>query len=144
MFLKDLQAQEQLCITKYQDYAQRANDPQLKQIFNEILTDEQTHSQTIQQMMDGIAPMPAKEQQKPQPPKPQVSNCDVQEQKDDALLCQDQLATEKYVASTYNTSVFEFRDTGMRDALNHIQKEEQEHGKRLYDYMAVNGMYQAN
>jgi len=32
----------------------------------------------------------------------------------------------------------------MRDALNHIQKEEQEHGKMLYDYMSVNGMYCAS
>ena len=28
----------------------------------------------------------------------------------------------------------------MRDALNHFQKEEQEHGKKLYDYMSQNGM----
>ena len=30
----------------------------------------------------------------------------------------------------------------VRDVLNHIQKEEQQHGKLLYDYMTVNGMYQ--
>ena len=27
-----------------------------------------------------------------------------------------------------------------RDVLNHIQKEEQQHGKQLYDYMAAHGM----
>ena len=32
----------------------------------------------------------------------------------------------------------------VRQTLNHIQKEEQEHGKLLYDYMKVNGMYEAN
>ena len=59
----------------------------------------------------------------------------------DAYLCQDLLATEKHVSSVYNTGIFEFKDAGMRDALNHIQKEEQEHGKKLYDYMSQNGMY---
>jgi hypothetical protein len=28
--------------------------------------------------------------------------------------------------------------------LNAIQKQEQNHGKTLYDYMSVNGMYQVN
>ena len=28
----------------------------------------------------------------------------------------------------------------LSDALNAIQRQEQEHGKRIYDYMAANGM----
>ena len=52
------------------------------------------------------------------------------------------LAGEKHVSGLYDTCVFEFRDGQARNALNHIQKEEQEHGKQLYDYMTVNGMYQ--
>ena len=52
------------------------------------------------------------------------------------------LAGEKHVSGLYDTSVFEFRDGQARNVLNHIQKEEQEHGKQLYDYMTVNGMYQ--
>jgi len=143
--LKDLHSQEKLCVQKYQEAAQRAHDPQLTQIFNEIVTEEQNHGKTLQQMQDGIAPMPGQsQQQKPQPPRPQKSQCDTQQRQEDGMLCQDLLATEKYVSGTYNTSLFEFRDTGMRDALNHIQKEEQEHGKRLFDYMMVNGLYQAS
>ena len=49
--------------------------------------------------------------------------------------------TEKYVSNSYDTSIFEFKDTGVRDALNHIQKEEQKHGEDLYNYMAKNNMY---
>lgn len=59
----------------------------------------------------------------------------------DKLLCQDALSTEKYVSSTYNTSIFEFRDTNIRQVLNHIQKEEQEHGEQIYNYMNKHGMY---
>ena len=48
---------------------------------------------------------------------------------------------EKYVSATYNTSIFEFRDENIRKVLNHIQTEEQGHGKKIYDYMHQHGMY---
>ena len=60
----------------------------------------------------------------------------------DKFLCQDALSMEKYVSGAYNTSIFEFTDENVRNALNHIQKEEQEHGEQLYHFMAVNNMYQ--
>lgn len=59
----------------------------------------------------------------------------------DKDLCQDMLMTEKYVSSTYDTTVFECTDTKVRQALNHIQKEEQEHGEQIFNYMQQNGMY---
>ena len=59
----------------------------------------------------------------------------------DKMLCQDSLSTEKYVSSTYNTTIFEFRDVNARQVLNHIQKEEQEHGEQIYSYMNQHGMY---
>ena len=33
-------------------------------------------------------------------------------------------------------------DKNVRQVLNHIQKEEQEHGEKIYNYMASHGMYQ--
>ena len=71
----------------------------------------------------------------------QPSGCTAQQKQQDAFLCTDLLSNEKYVSSSYDTSIFEFRDSSIRSALNHIQKEEQEHGKMIYDYMAQNGMY---
>jgi hypothetical protein len=65
-----------------------------------------------------------------------------QEKQLDCFLCSDTLAGEKHVSRLYDTCVFEFSDARVRNVLNHIQKEEQEHGKWLYDYMSVNGMYQ--
>ena len=61
--------------------------------------------------------------------------------KGDAYLCKDALSGEKQVSSLYNTCVFEFKDASVRAALAHIQTEEQNHGKMIYDYMAANGMY---
>lgn len=60
---------------------------------------------------------------------------------DDAALCNDVLMTEKYISSTYNTAIFEFSDHNVRQVLNHIQKEEQEHGEGIYNYMNQHGMY---
>jgi hypothetical protein len=51
------------------------------------------------------------------------------------------LSTEKYVSATYNTAIFEFNNTQIRKTLNHIQKEEQEHGELLYNYLKQNNAY---
>ncbi len=59
----------------------------------------------------------------------------------DAALCNDMLMTEKYVANAYNTAIFEFVDSNVRQVLNHIQKEEQQHGEGIFNYMSSNGMY---
>ncbi len=62
----------------------------------------------------------------------------------DAMLCNDMLMTEKYVSSTYDTAIFECVDTNIRNALNHIQKEEQQHGEGIFNYMQSKGMYNVN
>lgn len=61
----------------------------------------------------------------------------------DKDLCTDMLMTEKYVSGAYNTAIFEFRDPQVRNILNHIQKEEQQHGEAIFKYMESKGMYQA-
>ena len=48
---------------------------------------------------------------------------------------------EKHVSGLYDISIFEFSSPTLRDTLNHIQKEEQIHGERIYEYMAKNNMY---
>jgi hypothetical protein len=63
------------------------------------------------------------------------------EKKEDAYLCKDALAMEKHVSSVYDTSVFEFTSPVLRDTLAHIQKEEQNHGEKLYNYLSCNNMY---
>ena len=59
----------------------------------------------------------------------------------DAYLCQDALQMEKHVSSIYDTVIFECTTQELRDLLAEIQRDEQNHGKRIYDYMAANGMY---
>lgn len=59
----------------------------------------------------------------------------------DKDMCMDMLSTEKYVSGAYDTAIFEFKDSQIRDVLNHIQKEEQQHGEAISSYMISKGMY---
>lgn len=148
MLLEDQKSHEQLCIEKYTNYANQAQDPQLKQIFLQNLKDEEEHLNTINQMLNGQVPNLAMEKATQQNSN---KNMNVQmpsnnipaglNNKSDKELCEDILMTEKYVSSTYDTSIFEFTNATLRDDLNHIQKEEQNHGKAVFDYMHGKGMY---
>lgn len=142
--LKDLRNQEQLCIEKYTKYAQEANDGQLRNLFTHIAQTEREHLKTLDQISSGSVPQMnggSSNQQSYFPIEGNTSNSSSEKQ-NDQYLCSDALSTEKHVSADYNTCIFEFRDKNIRDALNHIQKEEQQHGEQIYNYMSKNGMYQ--
>lgn len=141
--LTDLKGQEKLCIEKYTKYASNALDPQLKELFTSISNIEQQHLNTLTQIENGTVPQ--SNSGGGQAMKTAFSATygmgDTPDKQADCYLCSDLLADEKHVSSLYNTCIFEFKDKQIRDALNHIEKEEQEHGKAIYDYMSVNNMY---
>ena len=141
--LKDLKSQEKLCVEKYTKYASMALDPQLKELFTSIANVEQQHLNTVSSIEQGTAPST-------QSGSSQTVNStftsnygmgDTPDKQADCYLCSDLLADEKHVSGLYNTCIVEFKDTNIRDTLNHIQKEEQQHGKAIYDYMSTNNMY---
>lgn len=140
--LCDLKSQEQLCIEKYGRYEADAHDPCLKNLFESIRSTEQNHLSTISRIMSGEevamgSPASAVSEKLECP----LSQCTEAEKQSDAYLCKDALAMEKHVSGLYDTSIFEFSSPTLRDTLNHIQKEEQNHGERIYEYMARNNMY---
>ena len=138
--LKDLKDQEKLCVDKYKKHVDAASDPQLKNLFSEIAQIEQRHLDIVTQMDGGTVPQTGNGgSTKPTFTAKYSSDCP--EKQSDCYLCSDVLATEKHASHLYDTCIFEFDDENARNALNHIQKEEQEHGKMIYDYMSVNGMY---
>lgn len=140
--LCDLKAQEQLCIEKYGKYESEATDPCLKSLFSSIKSTEQGHLSTITRIMSGEeVQMPAAPSAVSQKLECQLSTASAAEKKADAFLCKDALSMEKHVSSLYDTSIFEFTSPTLRDTLSHIQKEEQNHGEQLYEYMAKNNMY---
>ena len=140
--LEDLKGQEQLCVEKYTKYMNEAHDPCLKNIFESIKTTEATHLSTLTKIMNGdqvtVGTPPSASQSVTQC---KMSSVSEEEKKQDAFLCKDALAMEKHVSSIYDTCIFEFPNPALRDALSHIQKEEQNHGEQIYSYMSKNGMY---
>lgn len=151
--LEDQKRHEEMCVQKYGNYADQAQDPELKQMFQTYAGQEQEHLNTINQMLSGTAPDIQQKGQQNQAQ--QIQQLQQQawaganpmqntmaNQKDE-MLCRDQLSTEKYVSSSYNTAIFDFNDTNARKVLNHIQKEEQEHGEGIMNYMKKKGIYQS-
>ena len=141
--LKDLKSQEQLCIEKYKKYEKEACDPALKSIFSELRSVEEGHLSTIVKIMGGEevsmpGQSPAAAQQKYNGA---PSTCPEASKQTDAFLCKDALSMEKHVSGVYDTGIFEFSSPVLRDTLAHIQKEEQNHGEKLYSYLAANNMY---
>ena len=141
--ISDMKSQEQLCIEKYGKYAQLAHDPELKNLFSTLAQNEQKHLDTLNQIMQGTEvsmpqASPSAVQAKLQC---KTSPCNEVEKKNDAYLCKDALSMEKHVSGVYNTCVFEFSSPVLRDTLAHIQKEEQNHGEQLYNYLNCNNMY---
>lgn len=140
--LKDLKGQEKLCVEKYKKHSECASDPQLKNLFTQIAQVEQQHLDTLNSIESGNAQQNEGSGSQNQPTFSQTYGADeTQEKQNDCYLCTDVLSTEKHASHLYDTCVFEFSDENLRNTLNHIQKEEQGHGKMIYDYMSKNGMY---
>lgn len=146
MLLQDLKTSEEICIEKYNEYAKKAEDQALADLFLTIKAKEEEHLKTINSLIGGTVPMMGggqQGQQNGQGSGSQPGDGQATKQstsKTDEYLLKDALDTEKHISSVYDTCIFEFTDAGARQALNHIQKEEQEHGQMLYDYMAAHGM----
>jgi spore coat protein CotF len=144
LLLNDLKSQEQLCIDKYSKYEASAKDPCLKNLFATIKSTEQNHLSTINRILRGeeVSMNSSSGQNSNTQNAPcQPSSVSAEDKQSDAFLCKDALAMEKHVSSVYDTAIFEFKSQTLRDTLNHIQKEEQNHGKDIYSYMSTNGMY---
>lgn len=141
---------EMLCTKKYKAYSNKVNDSNLSALFSDLAYHEQQHYDTLTKMINGTVPDLNQEQQNTA----QQAQKQQQEQRiqtiintkgpydsHDADICRDSLNNEKYVSGTYNSAIFEFKDTNTRQVLNHIQKEEQEHGEKLFTYMKNHDMY---
>ncbi|HHX11706.1 MAG TPA: spore coat protein [Clostridiales bacterium] len=161
--LEDMKSHEEQCILKYDNYQNLACDPQLKAVFRSNGQIEQEHLQTINQLLSGKVPSMSGGQSGSQSASSGSSGGQQSMSKADQLLgsstpsvdspkipgfnisdkdmCMDMLTTEKHVSSAYDTAIFECKDAAVRDALNHIQKEEQKHGQAISSYMISKGMY---
>ncbi|MDD4504421.1 MAG: spore coat protein [Clostridiaceae bacterium] len=145
--LQDQKTHEETCVKKYNEYSNKAQDPQLKQLFSSHAQHEQQHLDTINQIISGQMPNMNQNQQQGQQGTQGQGTQNQQPartgsgSKSDGDLCNDILMTEKFVSGAYDSAIFEFRDSNIRQTLNHIQKEEQQHGESVFKYMESVGLY---
>lgn len=143
MLLEDMKSQEKLCIDKYAHCSAEAHDANLKNLFDYIGSVERGHLETLDKIGEGSTPSVSGGTQR----KPAVTpvycgvECSDAAKKCDAYLCTDTLTAEKHASALYNTCIFEYSSPELRNVLNHIQKEEQQHGEEIYAYMSANQMY---
>lgn len=143
MLLEDAKKQEQLCIDKYNKHADCAAGQKLKTLFQALASNEGEHLNTINQLLGGSVPqVPSNSSSRSKFDQSGFQgDCPDNQKQQTQYMCSDALAMEKHASSVYNTSIFEMCQPAVRDVLNHIQKEEQEHGEVIYKYMSDNGLY---
>jgi spore coat protein CotF len=151
MLLEDGRTQEDLCVKKYQSFSNQAEDPELKRLFTKLAAEEHHHLDIINNLLEGKSPNLShgnKDESSLSNNKitasdaPHTSESPISfNSANDKILLQDLLSTEKYVSNFYDTSVFESANKEVREALQHIQREEQRHGELLFNYMNSHGMY---
>lgn len=137
----ELKNQEQLCIQKYAFYAAQAKDPQLKKLFEKLGKHEQAHYDMLDSMSKGE--MPQIKNRKPGAVSYEPTackNCSAPDKEFDKFLCTDIIATEKYVATTYNNDLFYFASPELRNVLNAILTDEQNHAEMIWKYKVANKM----
>ena len=141
--INDLKTQEKSCIAKYTKYSQEAKDPVLRDLFSAIAKEEQTHYDSLDQMLNGTVPSCVCNDRKGMAYSPQAtytSGDNSEDKQHDCFLATDCIGTEKLVSGEYNSDVFNFGDGKIRKLLADIQIEEQNHAEMLWKYKTVNGM----
>ena len=140
--IENLRTQEKSSIEKYQKYAQ-AIDPELKNLFEQLHKKEQTHYDSLTQVLDGTVPSSDCNDSDGRDYEPRAIYTAASQSEDkmhDAFLATDAIGTEKLVSGEYNTNVFMFGDSDLRKLMADIQVEEQNHAEMLYKYKTANGM----
>lgn len=137
----ELKAQEQLCIKKYDFYAKQATDPELKKLFEKLIKQEQMHFDMLSSLLEGE--IPEIRNRKPlsanfEPSK--THNGTKEDLEFDKFLCTDLITTEKYVATDYNNDLFYFVSPEVRNVLNAIMTDEQNHAEMIWKYKQANKM----
>ena len=161
MLLEDGKRHEELCIRKYGDYALRVQDPQLAQMFNQHRSHEAQHYQTLTNILGQGGRSQGGQPQGGQGGQSQggqggqggqsgqtwqggqasqVGQGVQNNAAHDVSLVQDLLMTEDFVSSAYDTAIFQVSDAQIRQSLEHIQKDEHQHGADLTNYLQQQGI----
>lgn len=141
MLINELKNQEKLCVQKYDFYATQAKDPQLKSLFKKLSKHEQNHYDMLESLINGTVPQLKNRKPGAVKYEPQASHPGTPAEKEfDKFLCTDIITTEKYAATGYNNDLFYFASTDVRNVLNAIMTDEQNHAEMIWKYKVANKM----
>lgn len=144
--LEDHKKHEEVCIRKYEQYAEQAGDPQLRSMFYQFADQERQHYRSLDHLLQGRQPtvgdQSGRQQRSGPPDGPAAENRhDGRQQRDsDALMCRDAMMMEKFISDSYDGGIFGSTNPVVRQTLQHIQREEQEHGEGLLNYLQDHGL----
>lgn len=139
--ITELKNQEELCIQKYDFYSETATDPELKSLFKKISGHEKQHYDMLDSLLKGS--MPQIKNRKPEAVsyEPKATHPGGTKEKNfDKFLCTDIITTEKYAAADYNNDLFYFASSEVRNVLNAIMTDEQNHAEMIWKYKSANKM----
>lgn len=142
-YLKDLKSKEQLCVEKYRKYAEQALDPALKGLFERIGQVEQRHVQVVEGMLNGTLPQQnaAGAQQNPQAPcRRPIRRLRTPPSSRTPICVRMRWAWRSWYRANTKRRSSSSAPRRPRAALNQLQKDEQQHGEALYQYMQRNAM----
>lgn len=139
--ITNLKTQEELCVQKYDFYAEQAKDPELKSLFKRLAKYEQNHYDMLNDLLNGDVPHIKVKTPLAVDYEPKATHSGSQADKNfDKFLCTDIIATEKYVATAYNNDLFYFASPEVRNVLNAIMTDEQNHAEMIWKYKVANKM----
>lgn len=141
--IKELAKEEKTCMEKYHRYQEQAKDTELKNLFAELEKKERKHYESLQDVLRGKVSKVDCNDRSGQSYRPVATykNGENSEDKNaDCFLAVDAIGTEKMISGDYNTGIFAFSQSEVRNLLADIQIEEQNHAEMLYKYRMVNGM----
>ena len=111
MLLEDEKSHEELCVSKYKDYASKAKCQELSNLFSSLSQKEQQHLDSINQILSGTVPNVNSGSQNQQSNMQQTQSNNTSNMpnlqnaasktydENDKMLCQDSLSTEKFISS---------------------------------------------
>lgn len=119
-------------INRYGYCVKNAPDVRLKALVILLQKQDEEHYKMLIQLEQGIIPMIGRNDREStlKVPKGKGGGTRV-----DARFCTDLYEGEKNLSSEIDQAIFKIRDSSMRNVLNYIQKQQQEHGRLLGQYM---------
>lgn len=136
--LRSLMKTMDVHIQRYRFCEKNTPDFRLKALLAMLLKQDEEHYRTLIQLEQGIIPIVGRDDRESRLKVPDGKG---RGNRIDARYCREMYEGEKFLSSEIDQTIFKVRDSSVRNVLNYIQKQQQEHGRLLGQYMDEELMY---